>query len=101
VSTAAPIIVFINRPTDKDKPSWGDRWFGEFVVREIEFQDKKVVRLAIDFITDTGYGRPPTDKRGGINGRHGWAARSIVRGSLRYKSNFEPSIPELARDAAE
>jgi RNA polymerase sigma factor (sigma-70 family) len=75
---------------------------GEFVVREIELQDNRVVRLAIDFITDTGYGRPSTDKRGGIkDGVDGWAARSIIRGSLRHNSQFEPSIPELDRDAAE
>jgi hypothetical protein len=74
---------------------------GEFVVREIELQDKKVVRLAIDFITDTGYGRPSTDKRGGIKGVQGWDARSIIHGSLRYKSQFETSVPELDRDAAE
>jgi RNA polymerase sigma factor (sigma-70 family) len=106
----APHIQVSHHPGDKDKPTWANNWglglgeflgFGEFVVREIELEDKKVVRLAIDFITDTGYGRPSTDKRGGIKGKKGWATRSIVRGSLRYNSKFEPSIPELDRGAAE
>jgi hypothetical protein len=96
VSYSTPSVPSINQVN----VSWG-AGTGEFVVREIELQDKKVVRLAIDFITDTGYGRPFTDKRGGIKGVHGWAARSILRGSLRYKSQFQPSIPGLDRDAAE
>jgi RNA polymerase sigma factor (sigma-70 family) len=65
---------------------------GEFVVREIELQDQKVVRLAIDFITDSMYGLPSTDKRD---------SRSILRGSLRFNSRFEPSVPRLDADAAE
>jgi RNA polymerase sigma factor (sigma-70 family) len=69
---------------------------GEFVVREIELKNQKIVRLAIDFITDTGYGLPTVDKRG----RH-TNPRRIVRGSLRFNSRFELSVPELDPDAAE
>jgi hypothetical protein len=65
---------------------------GEFVVREIELQDNKITRLAIDFIMDSEYGLPSADKRD---------SRHILRGSLRFNSRFEPSIPELDRDAAE
>ena len=63
---------------------------GELVVWEIELKDQKVVRLAIDFITDTRANPIPG----------GWP-RLIIRGSLRYNSQFEPSVPELDPDAAE
>jgi formylglycine-generating enzyme required for sulfatase activity len=63
---------------------------GEFVVWEIEVKEKKVVRLAIDFIADTEYSRPATAKRD---------TRQIVRGSLRYNSLLKPSVPNLAADA--
>jgi RNA polymerase sigma factor (sigma-70 family) len=77
---------------DRGKQTWGISysWTGEFVIREIELQDKKVVQLAIDFITDSEYGLPARDKRD---------SRHILCGSLRYNSQFEPSIPGL--DAAE
>jgi formylglycine-generating enzyme required for sulfatase activity len=65
---------------------------GEFVVREIEVKEKKVVRLAIDFIADTEYGRPAMAKRD---------ARRIVRGSLRLNSLLQPSVPNLDADAAD
>jgi RNA polymerase sigma factor (sigma-70 family) len=86
-----PIMQVSHRPLDKDKRTL-ESWLGEFVVREIELQDKRVVRLAIDFIADSAYGLPSTAKR---------ESRSIVRGSLRYNSQFESSIPGLDRDAAE
>jgi hypothetical protein len=70
----------------------GFRNEGEFVVWEIELQDNKITRLAIDFIMDSEYGLPATDKRD---------SRNILRGSLRYNSQFKLSIPELDRDAAE
>jgi WD40 repeat protein/tRNA A-37 threonylcarbamoyl transferase component Bud32 len=70
---------------------WG-YYPGEFVVREIELKDQKVVRLAIDFISDSGYGLPFTDKRN---------SRRILRGSLRFNSRFQPSVPGLDSDAAE
>jgi len=65
---------------------------GEFVVREIEIKDKKVVRLAIDFIADNEYSRPVTAKRD---------TRCIVRGSLRVNSLLQPSVPNLDVDAAD
>jgi hypothetical protein len=80
--------------------SFGDG-LGEFVVREIELENQKVVRLAIDFITDTGYGLPSAEKRTKGIGKSEPGLRRIVRGSLRYNSQFEPSIPELDRDAGE
>jgi RNA polymerase sigma factor (sigma-70 family) len=63
---------------------------GEFVVREIEVKEQKVVRLAIDFLADTAYGRPAAAKRD---------TRQIVRGSLRLNSLFQPSVPNLGADA--
>jgi hypothetical protein len=93
-----PLIRVAHSPLDRGKQTWNSEtgaWgsgAGEFVVREIELQDQKVVRFAIDFITDSEYGLPSTDKRD---------SRHILRGSLRYNSQFELSIPELARDAAE
>src|SRR5262249_18791831 len=63
---------------------------GEFVVREIEFQGQKVVRLAIDFIKDSHYGLPPTSRD---------PQRCIIYGSLRFNSRFQPSVPGL--DAGE
>ena len=80
-----PLIRIELSPLERDSA-------GEFVVWEIELQDKKVVRLAIDFITDTEYGFPSTDKRD---------FRDIRRGSLRFSSRFKPSIPGLDHDAAE
>jgi RNA polymerase sigma factor (sigma-70 family) len=65
---------------------------GEFVVREIELQDQKVVRLAIDFITDTEYGLPSTAE---------CDSRLILRGSLRFHSRLQPSVPRLDVDASE
>jgi RNA polymerase sigma factor (sigma-70 family) len=62
------------------RAQWGGDNLGEFVVREIELNDQKVVRLAIDFITNS----------------QSWDL--IVRGSLRYNSRFEPSVPELDPD---
>ena len=64
---------------------------GEFVVREIEVKEKKVVRLAIDFIADNEYGRPAGAKPD---------TRHIVRGSLRWNSLLQPSVPELGAGAA-
>jgi RNA polymerase sigma factor (sigma-70 family) len=83
-------------------PPWsfgGDS--GEFVVHEIELKDQEVMRLAIDFITDTGYGLPSAKKRTKGIGKSEPGLRRIVRGSLRYKSQLELSIPELDRDAGE
>ena len=70
---------------------------GEFVVREIELKDHKVVRLAIDFITDT---RGDPYDGSGFSKRKG-VPRRILRGSLRYNSQFQPSLPESDPDAAE
>jgi hypothetical protein len=86
-----PLVRVAHCPVDGGKQTWNSV-FGEFVVWEIELQDKKVNRLAIDFITDTEYGLPSTAKRD---------SRHILRGSLRFNSQFEPSIPGLDRDAAE
>jgi hypothetical protein len=72
---------------------WLDNGPGEFVVREIELKDQMVVRLAIDFITDTTWEAKHKGNKG--------IPRRIVRGSLRYNSQFEPSVPELDPDAAE
>jgi RNA polymerase sigma factor (sigma-70 family) len=63
---------------------------GEFVVREIEVKEQKVVRLAIDFIADTAYGWPAAAKRD---------SRQVIRGSLRFNSLLQPSLPNLAADA--
>jgi formylglycine-generating enzyme required for sulfatase activity len=65
---------------------------GEFVVREIEVKEQKVVRLAIDFIADNEYSRSATPKRD---------TRHIVRGSLRSHSLLQPSVPNLGADAAD
>jgi RNA polymerase sigma factor (sigma-70 family) len=82
---------------DEDQKEEPDHVFGcldagDFVVRELELQGQKVSRLAIDFITDTAYGLPSGEKRN---------VRRILRGSLRFNSQFEPSIPELAGDTPE
>jgi RNA polymerase sigma factor (sigma-70 family) len=82
---------------DEDQKREPDNLFGwidagDFVVRELELQGQKVSRLAIDFITDTAYGLSSGEKSNG---------RRILRGSLRFNSQFEPSIPELAGDTPE
>jgi RNA polymerase sigma factor (sigma-70 family) len=90
---AGPLIAVKHWVLDGGKQ--GSEWScdpGEFVVREIEVEEKKVVRLAIDFIADNEYSRPATAKRD---------ARCIVRGSLRVNSLLQPSDPKLGSDAAD
>jgi hypothetical protein len=64
---------------------------GEFVVWEIEVKDEKVVRLAIDFIWDDGYGLP----------RQVTDPRTTVCGSVRFNSLLEPTVPVPGPDAPE
>jgi RNA polymerase sigma factor (sigma-70 family) len=90
---SGPLIVVKHCVLDAGKPA--SQWScspGEFVVREIEVKKQKVVRLAIDFIADNEYSRSATPKRD---------ARCIVRGSLRYNSLLQPSVPNLGADAAD
>ncbi len=88
-----PLIAVKQSVLDRGKKT--SEWIcdpGEFVVREIEVKEKKVARLAIDFIADTEYGHPAAAKRD---------TRRVIRGSLRFNSLLQPSVPNLAGDAAE
>jgi RNA polymerase sigma factor (sigma-70 family) len=90
---SGPLIVVKRSVLDAGKQA--SEWScspGEFVVWEIEVKEQKVVRLAIDFIADTEYGRSAMPKRD---------ARRIVRGSLRFHSLLQTSVPNLGADAAD
>jgi formylglycine-generating enzyme required for sulfatase activity len=89
---SGPLIVVKHGVLDAGKQA--SEWScgpGEFVVWEIEVKEQKVVRLAIDFIADSEYGRSATPKRD---------ARCIVRGSLRFHSLLQLSVPNLGAAAA-
>ena len=88
-----PLIVVKHSVLDGGKQA--SEWScnpGEFVVRQIEVKEQKVVRLAIDFIADIAYGWPAAAKRD---------TRQVIRGSLRFNSLLQPSVPNLDADAAD